>query len=381
MSHAPLQDCCFGFFYKLSITVSSHSPQLSQPAALQKQVRVQPLQILSRKAQRHRGAAASGDAQTMSLGHRGSRLDARVAASRENQICCCFWQTASCSPGRGELAVPSPRHPGSSAAAPAALPTGERGTGHAAHEPGAGAASRKHCCGQCEQHSCCMLQRYFLGRVGAGIPGERRKAAPGPAGSTFSRPAERRAAQAARPCGRADPAAGTGDPRRAPASPGTPHPPPATGLPQRPPPRVPRPAFPPRPRRAAQAASPSPSPPHRRTRRSPGPGGGLAPGPEALALNAQLPQPRPPHSGGGCASSRPALPQGLSPLPQPLCREGAVKRKTDAKPNKNNTTVPVVFEQVKPKKAGCGEGGAQPGTMARVASPWSPGAAPAQRRL
>lgn len=55
-----------------------------------------------------RGAATSGDAQTMPLGHRGSRLDAPVAASTENQICCCFLQIPPCSPGRGALAAPQP---------------------------------------------------------------------------------------------------------------------------------------------------------------------------------------------------------------------------------------------------------------------------------
>lgn len=55
-----------------------------------------------------------------------------------------------------------------------------------------------------------------------------------------------------------------------------------------------------------------------------------------------------------------------------------LRLKTDANPNKN---IPVIFEPppVQPKKAGCGEGGAELGTMAWVALPWSPAAAPVRK--
>lgn len=175
MPHAPLQDCCFGFFYKLSITVSSQSPQFSKPAALQKQVGVQPLQILSCKSQRHRGAATSGDAQTVSLGHSGSRLDVRVAASTKIRFAAVFrrfWKLATPQPADIPGAAPQP--PRRSAPGITAPDT----------HPRAGAASRKHCCRRCEQHcSVLLLQRYFLGCRGVGIPGERHKAAPASPGT------------------------------------------------------------------------------------------------------------------------------------------------------------------------------------------------------
>lgn len=141
MSRAPLRDCRFGFFSICPLLSAPypHSSLSQQRSKSRYECNRSKFCHANRKG---RGAATSGDAQTMSLGHRGSRRDAPVAASTENQICCWFLQIPPCSPGRGELAAPSPQL---TSRGQRRSPRGGPGRGTRdrtrTHEPGAGAAS------------------------------------------------------------------------------------------------------------------------------------------------------------------------------------------------------------------------------------------------
>lgn len=267
------------FFSSCQFLSAPSIPIALYPAALPRQVWGQPLQILPRKPPRHRGAATTGDAQTIC--HWGTGVDARLAASTEKQICCCFPQIPPWSPVAGSWWLPARRYPGDSAAAPA-----EHGTGHAPPGQGRGQRAGSTAAGSVSRTAplYCFKGTFRMPRDGH--PRGAAQGSPGPAGSSFSRRlAAPWTARAARPCGRADPAAATGDPSRASASPGTPtpHPPRASpsgpepaalGLPRRvflpPAPQTNR-ARPrrPRPLTAAPGAPPgqaAASPPARRRR-------------------------------------------------------------------------------------------------------------------